>query len=56
MKSQNVRIVMGDFNAKVGCERVDNIVGPCGIDDTNEREETLIEWCRANYFMLTNLT
>ena len=34
---------MGDFNAKVGSDNVENIVGPCGIGDTNERGEKLIE-------------
>ncbi|XP_063586323.1 uncharacterized protein LOC134763697 [Penaeus indicus] len=30
-KSQDIIIVMGDFNAKAGNERVDNIVGPHGL-------------------------
>ena len=35
---------MGDFNAKVGSERVENIVGPIG--EQNERGERLIEWVK----------
>ena len=39
---------MGDFNANIGSDKVENIVGPCGIGDTNGRGEKLIEWCKAN--------
>ena len=46
LKSQDIKIVMGDFNAKVGSERVENIVGPWGIGEENERGERLIEWCK----------
>ena len=54
LKSQSTQIIMGDFNAKVGSDKVENIVGPCGIGDTNERGEKLIEWCKANDFTVTN--
>ncbi|GFN94856.1 craniofacial development protein 2-like [Plakobranchus ocellatus] len=37
LKSQDIIIVMGDFNAKVGDERVEDVVGPCGIGTVNER-------------------
>ena len=37
LKSQSTQIIMGDFNAKVGSDKVENIVGPCGIGDTSER-------------------
>ena len=51
LKSQST---LGDFNAKVGSDKVENIVGPCGIGDTYERGEKLIEWCKANDFTVTN--
>ena len=35
LKSQSKQIIMGDFKAKVGSDKVENIVGPCGIGDTN---------------------
>ena len=54
LKSQDIKIVMGDFNAKVGSERVENIVGPWGIGEENERGERLIEWCKENGFMISN--
>ena len=54
LKSQDIKIVMGDFNAKVGSERVENIIGPWGIGEENERGERLIEWCKENGFMISN--
>ncbi|GFO35775.1 craniofacial development protein 2-like [Plakobranchus ocellatus] len=54
LKSQDIIIVMGDFNAKVGDERVD-IVGPSGIGTVNERGSRLIEWCQINDFTITNI-
>ncbi|GFN94478.1 ribonuclease hi [Plakobranchus ocellatus] len=48
LKSQDIIIVMGDFNAKVGDERVEDVVGPSGIGTVNERGNRLIEWCQVN--------
>ncbi|GFO29442.1 craniofacial development protein 2-like [Plakobranchus ocellatus] len=45
---------MGDFNAKVGDERVNVVVGPSGIGTVNERGSRLIEWCQVNDFTITN--
>ena len=54
LKSQDVKIVMGDFNAKVGNERREDIVGPWGLGNRNERGERLINWCRTNEFSVSN--
>ena len=54
LKSQDVKIVMGDFNAKVGSLRSEEIVGPWGLGDKNERGERLIDWCRENDFFVSN--
>ena len=54
LKSQDVKIVMGDFNAKVGNSRTEDIVGPWGLGDRNERGERLIDWCRENEFIVSN--
>ncbi|GFO12823.1 craniofacial development protein 2-like protein [Plakobranchus ocellatus] len=43
IKSQDTIIVMGDFNAKLGDERVEDVVGPSGIGTINERGSRLIE-------------
>ena len=53
-KSQDIKIVMGDFNAKVGNERIDDIVGSWGLGSRNERGDRLIDWCRQNEFIVSN--
>ncbi|XP_063589605.1 craniofacial development protein 2-like [Penaeus indicus] len=53
-KSQDIIIVMGDFNAKVGNERVDNIVDPHGLGSRNERGEMLVEWVQTNNMIIGN--
>jgi len=53
-KSQEVIIVMGDFNAKIGEGREDDIVGPHGLGKRNERGEMLFQWCKANSMIVTN--
>ncbi|GFO16045.1 craniofacial development protein 2-like protein [Plakobranchus ocellatus] len=45
---------MGDFNAKVGDESVEDVVGPNGIGTVNKRGSSLIEWCQVNDFTITN--
>ena len=54
LKSQDIKIIMGDFNAKVGDERVEDVVGPCGLGTLNERGSRLIDWCEMNNFFITN--
>jgi hypothetical protein len=45
---------MGDFNAKLGANRIGNIVGPHGLGEINERGERLAEWCAENNYTATN--
>ncbi|GFO43124.1 craniofacial development protein 2-like protein [Plakobranchus ocellatus] len=54
LKSQDIIIVMGDFSAKIGDERIEDVVGPSGIGSANERESRLIEWCQINDCTITN--
>ena len=54
VKSNEVVVVMGDLNAKVGQERNGNIVSPCGMGEKNERGEKLIEFCQARKLTITN--
>ncbi|GFS11918.1 craniofacial development protein 2-like [Elysia marginata] len=44
LKTQDVKIVMGDLNAKVGNERTEDTVGPHRIGDINVGGERLVEW------------
>jgi len=53
-KSDEITIVIGDFNAKVGCERYGKTVGPFGLGEINERGEKLIEWCEEKNLVVTN--
>ncbi|GFS13724.1 craniofacial development protein 2-like [Elysia marginata] len=53
-KPQNPLIIMGDFNAKVGQEQVEDIVGNHGLGIKNERGEKLIEWCQTNNIIIGN--
>ena len=53
-KSQDVIIVMGDFNAKIGEGREEDIIGPYGLGIRNERGERLFEWCKTNSMIVSN--
>ena len=45
---------MGDFNAKVGMEAMEDVVGKFGIGNRNEREDRLIEFCQINNLTISN--
>lgn len=53
-KSSEIKIVMGDINAKIGKGRELNIVGEFGIGERNERGELFVEWCIKNEQVVTN--
>ncbi|GFR66472.1 craniofacial development protein 2-like [Elysia marginata] len=54
LKSNNIKIIMGDFNAKVGARRIGNTVGSCGLGEINERGEMLVGWCQENDLVVAN--
>ena len=54
LKSQDVKIIMGDLNAKVGESRIDSTVGPFGLGEINERGERLVDWCKDNDLVICN--
>ncbi|GFN82662.1 craniofacial development protein 2-like protein [Plakobranchus ocellatus] len=54
LKSQDITIIMGDFNAKVGDKSVNDVVGPSGIRTVYERGLRLVQWCQINDFNITN--
>jgi len=55
-KKHDVRIVMGDFNAKVGTdsETWKGVLGHHGYGDENERGERLLEFCQLNKLSIMN--
>ena len=53
-KSQEVVIIMGDLNAKVGEGKHSDVVGMHGLGERNERGQKWIDWCAANSQIITN--
>ena len=53
-KSGEVLCVMGDFNAKVGKEKYEKIIGTYGLGNRNERGDRLIEFCQHNKLCVVN--
>ena len=43
LQTQDIKIVMGDFNSKVGLKNITIIFG---IEEKDERGERLIEFCK----------
>lgn len=54
LKKQDVTIIMGDFNAKIGRGEVGDIVGKFGLGARNERGDRLIQFCQEKNLTLTN--
>ncbi len=54
--SQDVIVVMGDLNAKVGNEQdpMKEIVGPHGLGERNERGDMWVDWCVAHNQVIMN--
>uniref|UniRef100_A0A8D8SN59 Craniofacial development protein 2 n=1 Tax=Cacopsylla melanoneura TaxID=428564 RepID=A0A8D8SN59_9HEMI len=51
--SQEITIIMGDWNAKIGEGKEDKIVGAFGLGDRNERGDRLLEFCKeANHCIM----
>ena len=54
VKGTDVRIVMGDFNAKVGSECTDEITGHYGLGERNDRGERLVQFCQEENMTISN--
>ena len=52
--SNDVLLVMGDCNAKVGMKAMEDVVGKFGIVNRNERGDRLIEFCQINNLTISN--
>lgn len=46
VKSSEINIVMGDFNARVSKDRRDSVVGAYGLGVSNDRGNRLINFCQ----------
>ena len=53
-KNDEVTVVMGDLNAKVGRGRSEEVVGDFGLGIRNERGDKWIEWCESWNQVITN--
>ena len=47
-KTGDILQIAGDFNAKLGDEKVHPVIGPYGYGTRNERGDRLLEFCMAN--------
>ncbi|XP_029158388.1 craniofacial development protein 2-like [Nylanderia fulva] len=54
LQSDNVNLVMGDFNAKIGQGRRTDIVGVHDLGESNERGDRLFEFCQETEMVVTN--
>ena len=53
-KAEEVTIVMGDLNAKVGQGSSGSVVGDFGLGERNERGDKWVEWCESWEQVITN--
>lgn len=49
-----MNLILGDFNAKVGKGIRDELVGPYGLGERNERGERLYQFCQEEQMKITN--
>ena len=56
VKSDEMLMIMGDWNAKVGREKIQGVTGGFGLGEMNERGKRLIEFCQENSLVITNTT
>lgn len=53
-RKTEITFVLGDFNAKVGRGRSEDVVGEYGIGNRNERGDTLVQFCQEENFFICN--
>lgn len=54
LKSNEMNLLIGDFNAKVGQGRRSDLVGDFGLGESNERGDRLFEFCQTNSLIVGN--
>ncbi|XP_060520784.1 craniofacial development protein 2-like [Cylas formicarius] len=53
-RTNEINIILGDFNAKVGRGRTGSVVGDWGLGERNNRGEGLVQYCEENNLMIAN--
>eukprot|EP00795_Rhopilema_esculentum_P015844 gene15844-7171_t len=53
-KSDEINIVMGDLNAKIGSGKDGKTVGQYGIGARNEHGDRWVQWCEMNGMVIAN--
>ena len=51
---KDVLFIIGDWNAKVGCQETSGITGKFGLGIWNEAGQRLIEFCQENTLVIAN--
>ena len=54
ISNSDVKIIMGDWNAKVGSNKLSRITGQWGLGERNERGDRLIDFCGGNDMVIMN--
>ena len=56
VKSTDVLLIIGDFNAKIGNCKYQDLVGNYGLGERNQRGDRLLQFCIENNLVVTNTT
>ena len=51
---KDVFFIIGDWNAKVGCQEIPGVTGKYGLGIRNEAGKRLIEFCQENALVIAN--
>ena len=52
--AKDVLCIIGDWNAKVGCQETPGVTGKFGLGVWNEAGQRLIEFCQENALIIRN--
>lgn len=52
--TEPVAIIMGELNGRVGKGREAQTVGNFGLGSQNKHGERCVQWCTANYHLVTH--